>query len=48
MQVTGAGEIPQIQPGPAAAVGTRPGGTLSVRVTAPLVEEPPMLDTVMV
>jgi hypothetical protein len=37
-----------VHPAPAAATGMRPGGTLSIRVTTPVVGEAPGLLTVRV
>ena len=37
-----------VQPAPLTDDGMRPGGTLSIKVTAPAVEEPPLLRTVKV
>ena len=38
----------QVQPAPLAVVGVRPAGTVSIRLTAPLVGDPPALVALMV
>jgi hypothetical protein len=48
MQVTDCSEILQVQPVPLADSGISPGGTLSIRVTVPVVADPPVFRTVKV